>query len=110
MTQLNMIIRYMGGTPPPLVHIEIEESGGQIHATAQFGGGLNFTGDAVMINQRLPETIRTALVGRPLSALIDHPLLPGDEKIIAIREMGIGNFFNRRYRTQNRMTRYQWKN
>lgn len=90
--QLQMIIRYMGGTRVPIGHIEIEETKGELHATAQFAGGLNYMGDSVMVPATLPETLMMALVGRPLSALVDHPLLPGDEVITAIRSSGIGNY------------------
>lgn len=86
--QLQMIIRYMGGTRPPLTHIEIEEIGGALYSSAQIEGGLNFTGNAVMMTARIPETLRQALTGRPLSALVDHHLLPGMAVIRRINVLG----------------------
>lgn len=87
-TQLQMIVRYMGGDAVPITHIEIEEIAGSLYATAQIERGLNFTGNAVMMVARIPETLRQALIGRPLSALVDHRLLPGSAVIKRINVQG----------------------
>lgn len=47
--------------------------------------GSSITGTTVIIDQEIPQSVAAGLVGRHLKDLIEHPLLPGEEIIVAVR-------------------------
>lgn len=80
--QLDILFRRMGGgIPLKISYIKVDRKQGDtiLRAYMRLTDGVTWqSGRLIMDSALLPETLATALPGRPLSDIIVHPYLPAD--------------------------------
>jgi hypothetical protein len=75
----------IGRTDVERMHFETNDG----HVTCQIAfGGLQFSGTALDIRQRLPQTVAEALMGRPLSSLVALPFDHHDPLVVEASPVG----------------------
>lgn len=74
-----------GATDVERMHFETND--GHVRCQIAFGG-LQFTGTAIDVPQRMPDTVADALAGRPLSSLVDLPFRHHDPLILEASPVG----------------------
>lgn len=93
--QLAVLLKYMGNGQPLLMQSigSTSKKGNKVFSCrlSMRDGNLHWDGDRLSVRlQKLPETVMSAMVGRPLKDVIAHPYYPQDLEIASVKERDQG--------------------
>lgn len=76
------------GSPSGPVLRDIDRWQSRLHWSAMISPGAHWNGTRLALDQRVPKTVMQGVAGMPLSAVVAHPLLPGDRLITDVKPDG----------------------